>query len=54
MTVWQVAAGSDQRDFVDEFLSRGLAFVGGHRQVQAIAQVEPGDLLVLKRGVSKI
>lgn len=54
MTIWQVAAGSDQRDFVDEFLSRGLAFVGGHRQVQAIAQVEPGDLLVLKRGVSQV
>ncbi len=54
MTIWQVAAGSDQRDYVDEFLNRGLAFVGGQRQIAFLEMVRPGDLLVLKRGVSKV
>lgn len=54
MTVWQIAAGSDQRDYVDEFLARGLAFVGGQRQISTLERVQPGDLLVLKRGVSKV
>lgn len=52
--VWQVAAGSDQRDYADEFLRFGLAFVGGEKQMAALAQVRPGDLLVLKRGKSAV
>ena len=27
-TYWQVAAGDDSRDYVDEFLKYGIAFVG--------------------------
>lgn len=54
MTVWQVAAGNDQRDYVAEFLLYGLAFVGGERQIRTLSEVQEGDLLVLKRGVSKV
>lgn len=54
MTVWQVAAGSNQRDYVDEFLTRGIAFLGGQKQIVNLERVQPGDLLVLKRGVSRV
>jgi len=54
MTVWQIAAGSDQRDYVDDFLRYGLAFVGGQRKIDTLALVRPGDLLVLKRGLSQV
>lgn len=54
MTVWQIAAGSNQRDYVDEFLNRGLAFLGGQRQIATLEKVQPGDLLILKRGLSRV
>lgn len=54
MTIWQIAAGSDQRDYVNDFLDRGLAFVGGQKQIALLEKVRPGDLLVLKRGLTKV
>lgn len=51
---WQVAAGSDGRDYSDVFLKYGLAFVGGYKQEAAMAHVEPGDYMVLKHGLSEI
>lgn len=54
MTVWQIAAGSEQRDYAEDFLNRGMAFVSGFDQSMTLEQVQCGDLLVLKRGISKV
>ena len=52
-TYWQVAAGDDSRDYVDEFLKYGIAFVG-NPQRPTMEQVNAGDILLLKRGLSKV
>jgi hypothetical protein len=54
MTVWQIAAGSFGRDYKDYFLRHGLAFVGGEPQCRLINQVQPCDVVILKRGVTQI
>jgi hypothetical protein len=51
---WQVAAGSAGRDYSDEFLKYGLAFVGGEKQCATMGLVQPGDYILLKRGMSEI
>lgn len=51
---WQVAAGSAGREYSDEFIRYGLAFVGGDAHVATMAQVQPGDRVILKRGMSEI
>ena len=53
-TYWQVAAGSIGRNYADLFLKFGMAFVGGENQVKTMAKVSIGDILLLKRGVSKV
>lgn len=53
-TVWQVAAGSAGRDYTGDFLKYGMAFVGGSVQIAAIARVQVGDVMILKRGMSEI
>jgi len=50
---WQVAAGGVGRDYGDAFLRYGLAFAG-NAQRPAIEQVQPGDVLLLKRGLSVV
>ena len=54
MTIWQIAAGSEQREYIDHFLKRGLAFVGGAKQIATLTKVQVGDILVLKHGISKV
>ena len=54
MTFWQIAAGSTGRDYSEDFLRFGLAFVGGAVQAAAIARVRPGDTVLLKRGMSMV
>lgn len=54
MTYWQIAAGSDQRDYAAEFLKYGMAFVGGDKQIAAMRQIAIGDKVILKRGMSTI
>ena len=51
---WQVAAGSGSRDYVDKFLQFGMAFVGGDEPIATMEQVKLGDIVILKRGLSKI
>lgn len=51
---WQVAAGSSGRDYCDEFIRFGLAFVGGETQIETMNRVQPGDRVLLKRGLSEI
>ncbi len=51
---WQIAAGSAGREYSDEFIRYGLAFVGGDNQIETMAGVLPGDRVILKRGLSEI
>lgn len=49
-TYWQIAAGSDQRDYSCLFLKYGIAFTGGG----LVDRVNLGDIMVLKRGITAI
>lgn len=51
---WQIAAGSQGRDYSERFLSTGMAFVGGKKHEDTMTQVQLGDVVVLKRGLSNI
>lgn len=50
-TYWQIAAGSDQRDYSDLFLKHGIAFTG---LGAGLEKVNIGDIIVLKRGIKAI
>ena len=54
MKYWQIAAGSQGRDYADDFIRFGMAFVGGKQQVSKMAEVEVGDRILLKTGRSKV
>src|SRR5208282_3719133 len=54
MSYWQIAAGSLGRDYADRFLRHGLAFVGGEVPCQTMDEVKPGDIVILKRGMTQI
>lgn len=49
---WQVAAGSGGRDYSEEFLRFGMAFVG--TDVDKMEEAKEGDIFVLKSGISWI
>lgn len=51
---WQVAAGSEGRDYTERFLQYGIAFVGGDSPIATMEQVSLGDVVLLKRGLSSI
>jgi hypothetical protein len=51
---WQVAAGSKGRNYANLFIKFGLAFVGGDPHVKTMSQVAPGDIIILKDGLSSI
>src|SRR5690242_14348006 len=55
MGVWQIAAGSEGRDYTDRFVRHGMAFVGGDDQCATMSQsVQLNDTVILKRGMSQI
>lgn len=54
MTTWQVASGSHGRDYAEEFLRFGMAFVGGSIQIETIKKVRAEDRIILKRGQSNV
>lgn len=54
MAYWQIAAGSQGRDYADRFLRHGLAFVGGDLQCRNMADMRLGDIVILKRGMSQV
>jgi len=54
MSYWQVAAGSDQRDYSSYFLRFGLAFVGGDNQIATLRGLAPNDRVILKRGLQEV
>ncbi len=51
---WQIAAGSKGRDNAENFLSTGMAFVGGKTQEDTMTPLQLEDVVVLKKGLSKI
>lgn len=51
MTTWQMAAGSEGRDYSEYFLKYGIAFVGDGSHME---QVNLNDMIVLKEGISAI
>lgn len=53
-TYWQIAAGSQGRDYTADFLKFGMAFVGGDSQCKAMSSVKVGDCVLLKRGRSEL
>jgi hypothetical protein len=51
---WQIVAGSARRDYSEDFLRFGMAFVGGSTQVATMAKVRKGGNVLLKRGMSAV
>ena len=51
---WQVAAGSEGRDYAKYFLKYGMAFVGGNTQEATMNNVSKGDIIILKNGLYEI
>jgi len=54
ITYWQIAAGAEGREYSEDFIRYGLAFVGGHKQCDRMKRVRPGDRILLKRGLGHI
>ena len=54
MNYWQIAAGSEGRDYSEDFLRFGMAFVGGDTQRAAMKDVSEGDCILLKRGKTQL
>ena len=54
MKYWQIAAGSEGRDYSEDFLRFGMAFVGDKSPMKRLSEVEIGDRIILKRGMSRI
>ncbi|MND63152.1 hypothetical protein D3C80_544550 [compost metagenome] len=54
VTYWQIAAGSNGRDYSSFFLKYGIAFVGGDSQIASMSEVKKGDIVTLKQGRTTI
>ena len=54
MAFCQIAAGSIGRDYSNLFIRHGLAFVGGDLQCNVMGEVQPNDVVILKRGMTEI
>ncbi len=51
---WQIASGSAGREYADEFIRYGMAFVGGEGQIVTMRRVAVNDRILLKRGMSEL
>lgn len=51
---WQIAAGSESRDYTQRFIRHGLAFVGGETSISRLSEVAVGDRIILKIGKTSI
>ncbi|MDQ3507389.1 MAG: type I restriction enzyme HsdR N-terminal domain-containing protein [Actinomycetota bacterium] len=49
---WQVGSGSGDRDYSEECIDLGMAFVGGDKD--PMRDVDEGDVIVLRRGINQI
>jgi len=48
---WQIAAGAFVRDYTQDFIRYGLAFVGGQEQTDRMREVAINDRIILKYGM---
>ena len=51
---WQIAAGFFGRDYHEDFIRSGLAFVGGDKNIPRRRKVEVHDRIILKQGKTNI
>ena len=51
---WQIAAGSNGRNYAHYFMKYGMAFVGGEVQIATMNEVHSGDLVAIKNGLYQI
>ena len=51
---WQIAAGSQGRDYSEYFIRFGMVFVGGKEKADLMSEVKIGDRVLLKSGLSKL
>jgi hypothetical protein len=49
LNCWQIFAGAEGRDYTDECLRLGMAFVGGEEHVRTIQRIRSGDLILLRK-----
>lgn len=54
MNYWQIASGSNGRDYSNIFLRYGIACAGGETPISWTGQVRVGDRVILKRGMQEI
>lgn len=54
MNYWQIASGSNGRDYSNIFLRYGIACAGGETPISRMSQVKVGDRVILKRGMREI
>ena len=54
MPYWQIATGDEGRDYAEYMLQYGIALVGGEQHIDTIGHVQPGDVVILKRGITEI
>jgi len=55
MNYWQIGSGENRREYSEEFLRYGMAFVGGRNECARMEKdVSVGDRVLLKKGTSKV
>ncbi len=54
MNYWQIATGAEGRDYAEYMLQYGIALVGGEEYIDTIQKVQPGDVVILKKGNTQI
>ena len=54
MNYWQIEPGSHGRYYAEYFLKYGIALVGGEEYIAKIHEVQPGDVVILKSGRTKL
>lgn len=54
MDYWQIGCGSMGREYAEQFIRYGMAFVGGDDKVRRMRDVQVGDTILLKSGMSRV
>lgn len=54
MCYWQIATGAEGRYYAEYMLQYGIALVGGEEFIDTIQEVQPGDVVILKRSNTHI
>jgi len=54
LTIWVVAAGRKGRDYSKYFFKYGMLFIGGVDYEDKVKNISIGDIILLKKGASKV